>query len=107
MKEVHKKMEPHRHRKPKPPAKRAKNPYAQRSPNFGETSVGDKPIAKSALTRDGIEAGWNTKWKHWSSFSRLDFEVLMAIAMGADTNKQLHEKLRRRRGKNVPKSTIS
>ena len=50
---------------------------------------------------------WNTKWKYWSSFSRLDFEILIAITMGSNTNKQLSEKLRKRKGKNVPKATIS
>ena len=56
------------------------------------------------MTRD-VE--WNTKRKFWSGFSRLDFEILIAIAMDANTNKQLHEKLRKRKRKNVPKSTIS
>jgi len=59
------------------------------------------------LTRDDFEARWNRKWKYWSSFSRLDFEILIAIAMGSNTNKQLNEKLRKRKGKNVPKATIS
>ncbi|MDI6847227.1 MAG: hypothetical protein QMD23_03750 [Candidatus Bathyarchaeia archaeon] len=51
--------------------------------------------------------GWNEKWKYESVLSLLDFEILVAIAMGANTNQQLHFKLRKRRGKNVPKSTIS
>jgi len=50
---------------------------------------------------------WNRKWKYGVPLSRLDFEILIAIAMECNTNKQLHEKLRKRRGKNVPKSTIS
>lgn len=59
------------------------------------------------MTRDGVEARWKRKWKYQSSLSRLDFEILTAIAMGSNTNKQLNEKIRKRKGKNVPKSTIS
>lgn len=59
------------------------------------------------MTRDGVEARWNRKWKYRSSLSRLDFEILIAIAMGSNTNKQLNEKLKERKGKNVPKATIS
>jgi DNA-binding transcriptional ArsR family regulator len=49
----------------------------------------------------------NRKWKYEVPLSRLDFEVLITIAMGSNTNKQLHEKLRKRKGKSIPKSTIS
>jgi len=59
------------------------------------------------LTRDGVGARWNRKWKYRSSLSRLDFEILIAIARGSNTNKQLNEKLKERKGKNVPKATIS
>jgi len=59
------------------------------------------------LTRDCVEARWNRKWKYKSSLSRLDLEILIAIAMGSNTNKQLNEKLRKRKGKNVPEATIS
>lgn len=37
----------------------------------------------------------------------LDINILFCIAMGTNTNKQLHAKLKKRRGKRVPKSTIS
>jgi hypothetical protein len=47
----------------------------------------------------GHGTGWNGKWKYEVPFSRLDFEILIAIAMGSNTNKQLHEKLRKRKGK--------
>jgi len=59
------------------------------------------------LTRDDVEAKWNRKWKYKSRLSRLDFEILIAIAMGSNTNKRLNEKLRKRKGENVPKATIS
>lgn len=39
---------PHGNRGSKHTAKRVRKPHTQRSPNFGEASVGDKPIAKSA-----------------------------------------------------------
>jgi len=51
--------------------------------------------------------GWNRKWKYEIPLSRLDFEILIAISMSSNTNRQLFEKLRKRKGKNVPKSTIS
>ena len=57
--------------------------------------------------RDDHRTKWNKEWKYEVPLSRLDFEILIAIAMGSNTNKQLHEKLRKRKGKNVPKSTIS
>lgn len=37
----------------------------------------------------------------------LDVDILFCVAMGTRTNKQLHAKLRRRKGRQVPKSTIS
>ena len=59
--------------------------------------------------RNGIE--WNEKWKHVSALhnrlTRLDIEILTAIAMGVNKNKELHEKMRRRKGKEIPKSTVS
>jgi len=50
---------------------------------------------------------WKRRWKYEGPLSRLDFEILVAIPMGCNTNKQLYEKLRKREGKNIPKSTIS
>lgn len=50
---------------------------------------------------------WNKKWKLGTLLSRLDVEILFAVGMNCNTNKLLHEKLRKRKGKLVPKPTIS
>lgn len=39
--------------------------------------------------------------------SKLDVDILFCIATGIKTNKQLHAKLKKRKGKKVPKPTIS
>jgi len=64
------------------------------------------PLKKDNRVRSD-NYGWNKRWKYEAALSRLDFEILVAIAMGCNTNKQLHEKLRQHKGKKVPKSTIS